>query len=307
LSYEGEEIDMDKAALASHWRHPKFEYLEARSVEEACALLSQYENKARLIAGGTDLLIAMRRGKIAPAYLINVMAIPDLDYIHHDENALRIGALATLSEIESSSLIRDRFPMISDSAHQIGTPQVRNVGTIGGNLCNAAPSADMAPPLIGLGARAKLKGPKGEKAVALEQFFIGPGETRLRVGEMLVEIEIPHPPPHTQGAYLKLPARTAIDLAVVGVAVVVTRDAKGADIRDAKIVLGAVAPTPIRARQAENVINGKAIDEGLTEEAAKIAAREAKPISDVRGSASYRREMVEVLTKGAIRQAIASS
>ena len=297
---------MNTAGLGSQWRHPKFEYLDARTVEEACSLLSQYGNKAKLIAGGTDLLVSMRRAKIAPVYVINVKAIPNLDYIHHDGDGLRIGALATLSEIENSPLIRDRFPMIGDSARQIGTPQVRNVGTLGGNLCNAAPSADMAPPLIGLGAKAKLKGPKGERAVALEHFFTGPGETRLQVGEMLIEIQIPHQPPHTQGVYLKLPARTAIDLAVVGVAVVVTLDTKGANILDTKIVLGAVAPTPIRARQAEDVIRGKAIDEGLTEEAAKIAAEEAKPISDVRGSASYRKEMVEVLTKGAIRQAIAS-
>jgi len=297
---------MNTAGLGSQWRHPKFEYLDARTVEEACSLLSQYGNKAKLIAGGTDLLVSMRRAKIAPVYVINVKAIPNLDYIHHDGDGLRIGALATLSEIENSPLIRDRFPMIGDSARQIGTPQVRNVGTLGGNLCNAAPSADMAPPLIGLGAKAKLKGPKGERAVALEHFFTGPGETRLQVGEMLIEIQIPHQPPHTQGVYLKLPARTAIDLAVVGVAVVVTLDTKGANILDTKIVLGAVAPTPIRARQAENVIRGKTISDGLTKEAAQIAGEEAKPISDVRGSASYRKEMVEVLTKGAIRQAIAS-
>jgi len=298
---------MNTAGLGSQWRHPKFEYLEARTVEEACSLLSQYKDKAKLIAGGTDLLVSMRRGKITPLYVINVKTIPNLDYIHYDGDSLRIGALATLSEIESSPLIRDRFPIIADSAHQIGTPQVRNVGTIGGNLCNAAPSADMAPPLIGLGAKAKLKGPKGERAVALEEFFTGPGEPRLQIGEMLIEIQAPNPPPHTQGIYLKLPARTAIDLAVVGVAAVVTLDTKGANIVDTKIVLGAVAPTPIRARQAENVIRGKTINDGLIEEAAQIAAEEAKPISDVRGSASYRKEMVKVLTKGAIRQAIASA
>jgi len=298
---------MNAAGLGSQWRHPKFEYLEARTVEEACSLLSQYKDKAKLIAGGTDLLVSMRRGKITPLYVINVKTIPNLDYIQYDGDGLGIGALVTLSEIESSPLIRDRFSIIADSAHQIGTPQVRNVGTIGGNLCNAAPSADMAPPLIGLGAKVKLKGPKGERAIALAQFFTGPGESRLQIGEMLIEIQVPNPAPHTQGIYLKLPARTAIDLAVVGVAVVVTLDTKGANIVDTKIVLGAVAPTPIRAHQAENVIRGKTINEGLIEEAAQIAAEEAKPISDVRGSASYRKEMVKVLTKGAIRQAIASA
>lgn len=297
---------MNAAGLGSQWRHPKFEYLEARTVEEACSLLSQYKDKAKLIAGGTDLLVSMRRGKITPLYVINAKTIRNLDYIHYDGDGLRIGALVTLSEIESSPLIRERFPIIADSAHQIGTPQVRNVGTIGGNLCNAAPSADMAPPLIGLGAKAKLKGPKGERAIALAQFFTGPGESRLQIGEMLIEIQVPNPAPHTQGIYLKLPARTAIDIAVVGVAAVVTLDSKNVKIVDAKIVLGAVAPTPMRARQAEDIIKGKTISDELIERAAQVAANEAKPISDVRGSASYRKEIIRVLSNQAITQAVTS-
>ena len=297
---------MSKTTLACQWRHPRFEYLEAKTVKEACSLLSQYKDKARLIAGGTDLLVAARRRKITPLYVININTIPDLDYITADGKGLQIGALATLSDIESSPLIRDRFPIIADSAHQVGTPQIRNVGTIGGNLCNAAPSADMAPALIGLGAKAKLKGVKGERTVALEDFFTGPGATVLKTGEMLIEIQVPNPPPHTQGIYLKLPARTAIDLAVVGVAAVVTLDAKGTNIVDAKIVLGAVAPTPIRARKAEDIIKGKAVNEELIEKAAQVAAEEAKPISDVRGSAGYRKDMVRVLTNRAIRQVVTS-
>lgn len=298
---------MNTTGSGYQWRHRKFDYLEAKTVEEACSLLSQYKGKARLIAGGTDLLVAMRRGKITPLYVINVKTIPNLDYVSYDGDGLRIGALATLSEIESSPLIRDRFPIIADSAHQIGTQQVRNVGTIGGNLGNAAPSADMAPSLIGLGAKAKLKGPKGERVVALEEFFTGPGETTLQAGEMLIEIQVPNPPPHTRGVYLKLPARTAIDLAAVGVAAVVTLDSKGANIVDAKIVLGAVAPIPMRARQAEDIIKGKAINNELIEKAAQVAAEEAKPISDVRGSAGYRKEIVRVLTNRAIRQVVTSA
>lgn len=298
---------MNTTGSGYQWRHRKFDYLEAKTVEEACSLLSQYKGKARLIAGGTDLLVAMRRGKITPLYVINVKTIPNLDYVSYDGDGLRIGALATLSDIESSPLIRDRFPIIADSAHQIGTQQVRNVGTIGGNLGNAAPSADMAPSLIGLGAKAKLKGPKGERVVALEEFFTGPGETTLQAGEMLIEIQVPNSPPHTRGVYLKLPARTAIDLAAVGVAAVVTLDSKGANIVDAKIVLGAVAPIPMRARQAEDIIKGKAINNELIEKAAQVAAEEAKPISDVRGSAGYRKEIVRVLTNRAIRQVVTSA
>jgi len=294
---------MDKIS----YRHlPRFDHLESKTVEEACLLLSKYKGKAKVIAGGTDLLPAMRNREVTPAYIINVRSIPNLDYIHYtDAEGLKIGALATLYDIESSPIIREKFPMVADAASKIGTPQVRNMGTIGGNLCNAAPSADTAPPLIGLEAKAKINGPNGERVIALEEFFIGPGENALQADEILTEIQIPNPPPHTRGVYLKLPARTMVDLAVVGVAVVVTLDDKERSIVDAKIVLGAVAPTPVRARQAEDIIRGKAISRELIEKAAEAAAGEAKPISDLRGSASYRKEMVNTLTKRAIRQVTA--
>lgn len=294
---------MDKIS----YRHlPRFDHLESKTVEEACSLLSKHKGKAKVIAGGTDLLPAMRNREVTPAYIINVRSIPNLDYIHYtDAKGLKIGALATLYDIESSPIIREKFPMVADAAAKIGTPQVRNMGTIGGNLCNAAPSADTAPPLIGLEAKAKINGPNRERVIALEEFFIGPGENALQADEILTEIQIPNPPPHTRGVYLKLPARTMVDLAVVGVAVVVTLDDKERSIVDAKIVLGAVAPTPVRARQAEGIIKGKAISRELIEKAAEAAAGEAKPISDLRGSASYRKEMVNTLTKRAIRQVTA--
>lgn len=294
---------MDKIS----YRHlPRFDHLESKTVEEACSLLSKHKGKAKVIAGGTDLLPAMRNREVTPAYIINVRSIPNLDYIHYtDAEGLKIGALATLYDIESSPIIREKFPMVADAAAKIGTPQVRNMGTIGGNLCNAAPSADTAPPLIGLEAKAKINGPNRERVIALEEFFIGPGENALQADEILTEIQIPNPPPHTQGVYLKLPARTMVDLAVVGVAVVVTLADKERSIVDAKIVLGAVAPTPVRARQAEDIIRGKAISRELIEKAAEAAAGEAKPISDLRGSASYRKEMVNTLTKRAIRQVTA--
>lgn len=294
---------MDKIS----YRHlPRFDHLESKTVEEACSLLSKYKGKAKVIAGGTDLLPAMRNREVTPAYIINVRSIPNLDYIRYtDAEGLKIGALATLYDIESSPIIREKFAMVADAASKIGTPQVRNMGTIGGNLCNAAPSADTAPPLIGLEAKAKINGPNGERVIALEEFFIGPGENALQADEILTEIQIPNPPPHTRGVYLKLPARTMVDLAVVGVAVVVTLDDKERSIVDAKIVLGAVAPTPVRARQAEDIIKSKAISRELIEKAAEAAAGEAKPISDLRGSASYRKEMVNTLTKRAIRQVTA--
>jgi carbon-monoxide dehydrogenase medium subunit len=284
---------------------PKFDHLEAKTIEEACSLLAKYKDKARVIAGGTDLLVSMKRREVSPQHLINVKTIPNLDTISYSrKDGLVIGALTTLAEVESSPIVRERFPILSSAAHQTASPHIRNMGTIGGNLCNAAPSADMAPSLIGLRAKAKIKGLKGERVVAVEDFFLGPGVSILQVGEILTEIQVPNPPPHTRGVYLKLPARTAIDIAVVGVAVVVTLDSKGKSIVDARIVLGAVAPTPIRARHAEELIRGKAISDELIKKAAQAAADEARPISDVRGSASYRKEMVRVLTKRALKQVI---
>ena len=288
---------MNETPSTGKWKHPKFDYAEASTTEEACYLLSQYEGSAKLVAGGTDLLVAMRRQKIAPQHVINIKTIRDLDYIHYDGKSLRIGALSTLNDIETSPLVRERFPLIASSAHLIGKPQIRNVGTIGGNLCNAAPSADMAPSLIGLGAKAKIKGTQGERTVHLENFFIGPGKSALQTDEMLVEIQVENPSPDTRGVYIKLPARTAKDIAVVGVATVFKFDSN-----EVKIVLCAVAPTPVRAHKAERVIRGYTLNAELIQKASLAAAEESKPISDIRGSASYRKEMVKVLTAQALRQ-----
>jgi carbon-monoxide dehydrogenase medium subunit len=226
-----------------------FEYLEPKDSAEACALLSRYKEEAKIIAGGTDLLTTMRRRVIRPRYIIDLKAIPGLDYIRRDGEILKIGALTTIHDIEISQIICAQFPVLAEAARKMATLAIRNMGTIGGNLCNAAPSADMAPPLIGLGARAKIEGPQGERSVALEDFFAGPGMTVLQDGEMLAEILVPDQPAHTYGVYKKFTPRTAIDIALVGVAVVITLDSKHIRVVDARIVLGAVAPTPVRAQQ----------------------------------------------------------
>jgi len=286
--------------------HPKFNYLEAKSLGEAGSLLSEYRHRIKVMAGGTDLLVAMKRRTVAPQYVLNLKTIPNLDYIDHNEEGLRIGALCTLDEIESSSMIKDKFPLIAYSARQIGTQQVRNLGTIGGNLCNASPSADMAPSLIGLGAKLKIKGLTGERIVALNDFFLGPGETVLQADEILTEIQVPNPMTHTSGVYLKLRGRTEIDLAVVGVAVVARVSPEASILEDVRIVLGAVATTPIRSHKAEEVINKKTINDDLIRKAATVASEEAKPITDVRASANYRKRMVEVMTYQAISRLVTS-
>jgi CO/xanthine dehydrogenase FAD-binding subunit len=281
---------------------PRFEYLSPQTVAEACSLLSKYGKSAKVIAGGTDLLVKMKERELAPQYLVGLKGINDLDYIEYDEvGGLRIGALTSNDSVAGSVVIREKFGLLSEAAAKIGTPQIRNMGTIVGNLCNAAPSADTAPPLIALGARVKLVSSKGERTVPLEEFFTGPGETVLQTNELLTEVQVPKPIPSTRGVYLKLFPRGAVDIAAVGVAVLLILSDDGT-CSDAKIVLGAVAPTAVRATRAEVVIKGKQDKNGVIEEAAETAAEEARPISDVRCSADYRREMVKVLTRRALVQ-----
>ena len=283
----------------------RFNYLEARTIEEAVSLLSQYDGKAKVIAGGTDLMGQIRNKAIKPEYVVDIGGIKGLDYIKYDEKqGLTIGALTPIRSLEKSLELKQRFPVISHAASQLGSIAIRNVGTIGGNLCNAAPSAETAPALIGLSARAKIAGGDGEKVVPLEDFFIGPGTTLLGKGEILVEIQVPVPRPNTKGVYFKHGLRGTIDLALVGVAVIAAFETEGKVCKDIKIVLGAVAPTPMRARKAEEILRGKKIDKSLIDQSAEVAADEARPISDVRASAEYRKEMVKVFTRRALEEVV---
>lgn len=287
---------------------PEFEYWAPESVKEACSLLQEYAGKAEVMAGGTDLLVCMKHRTVSPQHVIGLKNIPDLDVITYSEDrGLRLGALVTHQSIVDSSIIQQRFAALAAACSKIGTPQIRSTGTIGGNLCNAAPSADSAPPLIAFGASVKVVGPEGERTMPLEGFFTGPGETALLAGEILSEIQVPSLPPHTGAIYLKLSARTAVDIAAVGVAALITLDLQSGTCSDAKIALGAVAPTPIRAKMAEEIIRGKQVEDELIQKAAQAASEEAHPISDVRGSADYRAEMVRVLTKQAVSQALAQA
>jgi carbon-monoxide dehydrogenase medium subunit len=281
-----------------------FDYLEPHTIEEAVSLLSRHNGKAKIIAGGTDLLNLIRTKMIRPEYVVDIGQLPGLDCVKYDDRgALSIGALTTIRTLEMSAELKEFHPVISQSAGQLGSMAIRNVGTIGGNLCNAAPCAETAPSLMGLGASVKIAGPAGERTIALEDFFSGPGQTDLRRGEMLVEIQVPPMPPQTRGVYLKHSIRGSEDLAIVGVAVIATLDS--GCCRNVKIVLGAVAPTPLRARNAEEVLAGKEIDDALIEKTARAASEESRPITDVRASADYRKEMVKVFTRRAIKAVVA--
>jgi CO/xanthine dehydrogenase FAD-binding subunit len=278
----------------------RFNYLEPKTIQEAVSLLVKYQSRAKVIAGGTDLLNQIRLKMIKPEYLVDIGYIPGLDYIKYDsEGRLSIGTLATIRSLEMSADLQRNHPVISQAASLIGSMAIRNVGTIGGNLCHASPSAETAPSLIGLEAKVKLVGPDGERRIPLEKFFTGPGQTVLQTGELMVEIQVQPMPPNTKGVYLKYSTRGTVNPAVVGVAAMVAMD--GERCKEIKLVLGAVAPTPIRAKKAEEILRGKKIGDALIEKAAQAASDESSPITDVRASADYRKEMVKVFTRYALR------
>ncbi len=280
----------------------RFNYLEPTTVKEAISLLTKYDGRARIIAGGTDLMVQIRNKACSPEYVVDITYIPGFDYIKFDKKlGLRIGALTPVRSIEKSEELTHTYPVLCQAAGLLGSVAIRNVGTLGGNLCNAAPSADNAPSLIGLSAKAKITGPDGERVVPLEEFFTGPGSTVLKTGELLAEIQVPVPAAGTKGVYLKH-GRSAIDLAIVGVGVVMIMS--DGTCQDARIVLGAVAPTPMRAKKAEEILRGKKVTAALIDKSAQAASEEARPITDVRASADYRREIVRVLTRRAINQII---
>jgi carbon-monoxide dehydrogenase medium subunit len=281
----------------------RFKYLEPRTIKEAASLLFTHQGMAKVIAGGTDLLNQIRLKEIKPEYVVDIGYIPGLDYIKYDsEGQLFIGTLATIRSLEMSIELQRHHPVISQAASLLGSMAIRNVGTIGGNLCHASPAAETAPSLIALGARVKVVSTEGERTVELEKFFTGPGQTVLQRGELLTEIQVPPMAPGTEGVYLKHSTRGTINPAIVGVAAIVAMEGKRC--KEIKLVLGAVASTPIRAKKAEEILRGERIDDALVEKAAQAASDESSPITDVRASADYRKEMVRVFTRYALRNGV---
>ena len=279
----------------------RFEYFEPRTLAEASALLARYGGRAQPLAGGTDLLVELREQLRRADCVVNIKKIPGIGALSFDPQAgLRIGALVTARALEVSAVIREKYPSLLQAVRELGSIQVRNRATIVGNVCRASPSADTLPPLIADGAMVSIHGGQGRRSLPLEDFFTGPGKTVLKPDELMTEIVVPAPAPRSGKIYIKHGRRKAMELATVGVAVTLT---EGSDVR---IVLGAVAPTPIRAKQAEALLRGRKIDAGLIERAAQAAVDESRPISNVRASAEYRREMVRVLTRRALTQAMDS-
>ncbi|MBU4048033.1 xanthine dehydrogenase family protein subunit M [bacterium] len=274
----------------------KFEYLRPDSIKETISILSQHGERAQILNGGTDLIVEMRDKIIQPEYLVDIKAIPQLNRItYNKQDGLNIGATVTLNEISDSKVVRAHYPILVEACKTVGSYQVRNRATLVGNICNASPAADTAPPLLVLEAKVNIIGPTGEKIVPINQFFTGVKKNILKKGEIVTSITIPPIKDKWTGVYLKQGRKKEVDLATVGVAVVCIRD-------EVRIALGAVAPVPVRAFKTEELLKGKTIDEPLLEKAGKSALTEVSPISDIRSSKEYREEIIKVLVKRAILQ-----
>lgn len=283
----------------------RFEYFAPQSLSEALTLFRERGDGGRALAGGTDLVVQVKEGgKIPPpSYLVSLRRLRELRGIEFGgRNGLRLGAAATMAEIAESPLVRERYRALAEGAEIVGSVQTMNMATVGGNVCNAAPSADTAPPLLVFEATAVIAGAGGEREVPLEEFWLSPNRTILQPDELLKELRLPPPPPNSGSVYVRHTPRKQMDIAVVGVAVLLTLDA-GGSIERSRIALGAVAPTPIRARGTEAVLEGQPAGAELFARAAEAAAAEASPISDQRGSAEFRRHLVRVLTERMLRVA----
>jgi carbon-monoxide dehydrogenase medium subunit len=282
-------------------RRAHMEYYEPKTVGETLSLLAKHGAEAKVVAGGTDVMVDIKY-KEEPGCLVNIKKLPGMTTIQENGSSLRIGALVTIHELELSPLVREKLPVLWEAAHQFASLQIRNTATIGGNICRASPSGETLAPLLVLEAQAKLAFSDGEKTEPFTSFFHGPGKSSVGASGLLTEIEVPYPPTGSKSVYLKHAVRGPMDIAMVGVAVLVIPDDGKNSLREVRIGLGAVAPTPIRATKAEALLRGKPLTAALLKEAAATAASESSPISDQRSSAEYRRWIVEALTRRGVAE-----
>ncbi len=280
---------------------PQFEYFEPKSLDKACSLLARYGATASVLAGGTDLLVKMKQRRFVPGYVINLKTIPGLDYIRYEESeGLRIGALTTIQSIKSSIVVKRNFKVLNEAAGVESSVQIRNRATIAGNIANASPAADAPLALLTLGAAVVLTRADGQREMLIEDFLTGPGQTALKPGEVIKEVHIPLTP-GLGGAYVKHAVRRT-DIAIVSTSAVLTLS--NGVCADARIGLGSVAPTAIRAKKAEDVLKGQMITDELVKKAAEIAAGEASPIDDIRAYAQYRALALKAAVERAISEAV---
>ena len=283
-------------------RIPKFDYFAPQTLEEALRLLSEHGEHAHVMAGGTDLIVKMTHGRVQPKAIIALQEIEGLNEIRFDaKEGLTIGATARLAQIASHPDILMHYPALAHAVQVMANVEVRNMGTVVGNLCNAAPSADSAPPLMAMGAEVTLASLNGHRRLPLDGYFTGPGLTVREPVEIMTSVHVPVPLPKSGASYKRISARCGVDIAAVGVGVMAVFNGKGCE--EARVVLGAVAPIPLRAVKTEGLMQGREWNQELIGRGGDQAADEARPISDVRASAEWRKRMVSVLTRRALEEA----
>ena len=278
-------------------RIPKFEYFHPSSIEEGCSLLYKNKAEAKILAGGTDLFVKMKKKQILPKVVISLNGIQKLNRIEWDDKeGLKIGPLVTHEALVNHPIVKEKFDFLSEACFKIGTRQVRNMGTLVGNLCNASPSSDASAPLLVLETKVKLVHLYGERTIPLQQFFVGPFQTALEPQEIVVEVQIPKPAPYTAGSYQYLHKASSVGETLVGVAVLLTIDPKNFTCQEARIGLSSVASTPIRATAAEKALKGNKLEAKIIRKASQVASEETQP----RSRPWYRQEMSRVLVERAI-------
>jgi carbon-monoxide dehydrogenase medium subunit len=280
-----------------------FKYFPAKTVNEACDLLSQYGEEAKLLGGGQSLVNLMKQNLICPSYIIDIKGLSGLDYIRYaKEDGLRIGALSTHRSVETSDVVKENFAVLAEMERTLGSVAVRNWGTVGGSLAHADPASDLAATLLALGAQVTLIRSAGERVVSLDDFFVDYFETALQPDELLTEIHIPNSG-GGKAFYYKF-AQRATDLAVVSVAVHLILNSDDQNLcQEIRIVMGSVGPKALRSRRGEDLLKGQAITDTLIEQAARVSAEDAQPMTDINGSEEYKRELVHVLVTRSIKEA----
>ncbi|OPY80950.1 MAG: Carbon monoxide dehydrogenase medium chain [Syntrophorhabdus sp. PtaU1.Bin058] len=283
---------------------PRFDYHEPEDMKSAFALMSGLKTNAKIIAGGTDLLVNMKKGLISPKYLISLAKMKELFVLEPRKKGMAIGSHVIISDLAESDVLWKNFPVIAKAASVLGSPLIRNRATIGGNIVTARPAADLPPALMAVGAKIELKSKKGKREVNIDEFFLGPGKTVIRPDEILTKIIVGELPPFTGSDYIKLGHRKALEIAIVAVASRITFDKPQGVIRNARIILSAVAPQAIHAVSAEKILINEKPTEKLIERAATLAMQDCRPITDIRGGAEYRKEIVKVLVKRTLLSAV---
>lgn len=276
---------------------PTFDFHEPTSIDEVCEILATYGAKAKLLAGGTDLMVNMKKKIMAPKHLVCLSRISSMHGIEEKGDQIIIGGRYTVAELTVDTLVEEKLGALRSGAKALGSPLVRNRATIGGNIGSARPAADLPPSLIAYGATAMLESRRGKRELPLGDFFKGPGFTEIDVDEILTEIRVPVPGQGEGAGYINLGVRKAQDCNIVNVASFIALDEKNGRVKNARIVMGSVGPTPLRAATAEAVLIGRKPDGNLFLEAGEAARQDCTPIDDFRGAASYRKAMVGVLTK----------